>query len=194
MRGHRNNAQQGLPWTPKTKPQPPHRLRAACARARTPARGRTPPKGSSIGAMGFGDGLGRDAELQAAYADRATVKARRMASIYRTRRPGYEDTRKWRSTKLPDAVLAVSKKMAASRYASPTPLTVIKPDVLPTMRRSIVKFLSGRYCTVLLTSSRLFVWLGGGLRAAPFHPLARLSFVIQIVPSILCHCGAGASS
>ena len=30
------------------------------------------------------------------------------------------------------------QKMAASRYASPTSLTVIKPDVLPTMRRSIV--------------------------------------------------------
>ena len=50
----------------------------------------------------------------------------------------HHDTRKWRATKLPDAVLAVSKKMAASRYASPTSLTVIKPDVPPAMRRSIV--------------------------------------------------------
>ena len=88
--------------------------------------------------MGFGDGLGRDAELQAAYADRATVKARRMASIYRTRRPGYHDTRKWRATTLPDAVLAVGARMAASRYVSPTSLALIKPDVLPTMRRSVV--------------------------------------------------------
>ena len=61
-----------------------------------------------------------------------------MASIYRTRRPGYHDTRKWRATTLPDAVLAVGERLGASRYASPTSLAVIKPDVLPTMRRSIV--------------------------------------------------------
>ena len=61
-----------------------------------------------------------------------------MASIYRTRRPGYEDTRKWPRPNSRCGVLRRFKKMAASRSPSPTSLTVIKPDVLPTMRRSIV--------------------------------------------------------
>lgn len=64
VRGHRNNAQQGLPWTPKTEPQPPHCLRAACACERTPARGRTPPKGSTT--VHRGSSQGRTVKQRAA--------------------------------------------------------------------------------------------------------------------------------
>lgn len=79
-------------------------------------------------------------QLQAAYADRRTVKARRMASLHQAReRTAYHDPRQWRSTQLPTAALLVGKRMAASRYASPTSSNAkARPDATAAMRRTFI--------------------------------------------------------